>query len=866
MAELSPMMRQYMEIKAQNEDSIVFFRLGDFYEMFFDDAKTASEELELTLTGRDCGLDERAPMCGVPYHSCEGYIARLVEKGYKIAICEQVEDPATAKGIVKREIVKVITPGTVLEDTMLDESKNNYLCAVSMDKDDFGLCFVDASTGELHLTDIKGDNTEKRVIDELGKYMPREILATAEFRERREITEFLYNRMNCVVTTRQPESFNTAVTEPIVLSHFGVISVKSFGIETGSVAAAALGAAIEYLRETAVRDCTSVKNVNYYTEAQFMHLDINSVRNLELTETMRLKAKRGSLLWVLDKTKTAMGKRLIRSWAEKPLMSVAEITARQNAVGELMENAFMCGEIAENLRRVRDIERLTTKLVYGSAGGKDLRSIATTLEAMPELKQLLSPAASKMLKEINAGINPLPEIVELINRAIVDEPPFSVREGGIIKAGFNSELDELNDVISNGTGYIAAIEAAERERTGIKNLRIRYNRVFGYYIEVTNSFLDKVPETYIRKQTLTNCERFITDELKKIETKVLGARERVVALEYEIFSQIRDTVASHIAVLQKTAAMVARLDVLCSFATVSVNNSYVRPTINTDGIISIKAGRHPVVEQMLKTPFVSNDTLLDLKDNRCAVITGPNMAGKSTYMRQVAVIAIMAQMGCFVPAESANLCIVDAVYTRVGASDDLASGQSTFMIEMNEVATIVKNATKNSLLILDEIGRGTSTFDGMAIARAVLEFVADKRRLGAKTLFATHYHELTELENTCDGIKNYNVAVKKRGDDIIFLRRIVRGGTDDSYGIEVAKLAGVPDSIINRAKVILAEVLESGVVHYKSAASVQNDQLSLEGAAAGILMDELKTIDATTLTPIEAMKILYDLTEKAKNI
>ena len=864
MAELSPMMRQYMEIKAQHEDSIVFFRLGDFYEMFFEDAKIASEELELVLTGRDCGLDERAPMCGVPYHSCEAYIQRLVEKGYKIAICEQVEDPASAKGIVKREVIKIITPGTVLEDTMLDEGKNNYLCAISFNKDGFGLCFVDASTGELHLTDVTGDNTNKRVIDELGKYKPREVIAVADISKNEEVYTFIKERLNCVITVRPNESFDAKNTENIVLDHFSVISLGNLGVAEGSVAAAALGAATEYLRDTGVTGSTSVKRVDFYTEEQFMKLDINTARNLELTETMRQKAKRGSLLWVLDKTRTAMGKRLIRSWTEKPLMSIPEITLRQNAVGELMENAFVRGEIMENLRNVRDIERLTTKLVYGTALGRDLRAVSTTLMSLPEIKNLLGGASCRLLKDINENINPLPQICALIDDAIVDEPPFSVREGGIIKDGYNAELDELREIIKGGTGYIADIEAKERERTGIKNLRIRYNRVFGYYIEVTNSFLDKVPDTYIRKQTLTNCERFITEELKNIEGRVLGAKERVEALEYEIFSSIRKTVAEQIDVLQQTAAAVSKLDVLCSFATVSIDNSYVRPVLNTDGVINIKAGRHPVVEQMLKTPFVSNDTLLDLKENRCAVITGPNMAGKSTYMRQVAIISVMAQMGCFVPAQSANLCIVDAVFTRVGASDDLASGQSTFMIEMNEVANIVKNATRQSLIILDEIGRGTSTFDGMAIARAVLEFAADKKALGAKTLFATHYHELTELENTTDGVKNYNVAVKKRGDDIIFLRRIVRGGTDESYGIEVAKLAGVPDSVIKRAKVILKEVLENGLVHYKPLKTEENSQLSLESVAANDIFEELKAIDVDTLTPIEAMKILYELSDKAK--
>ncbi len=864
MAELSPMMRQYMEIKAQHEDSIVFFRLGDFYEMFFEDAKIASEELELVLTGRDCGQEERAPMCGVPYHSCEGYIARLVEKGYKIAICEQVEDPAAAKGIVKREVVKIITPGTVLEDTMLDEGKNNYLCAISIGPEGFGLCFVDASTGELHLTDVNGDNTTKRAIDEIGKYRPREIIVTSDIKNYEELYDFIKNRLSSVITVRDAQSFDIKKTEPLILDHFSVISVGLLGVKEGTLAEYALGAAIEYLKDTGVTGSTSVTSVDFYTEEQFMKLDINTVRNLELTETMRQKAKRGSLLWVLDKTRTAMGKRLIRSWIEKPLMSIAKITLRQNAVGELLENAFLCGEICENLRSIRDIERLTTKLVYGTAGGKDLRAVFATLSALPSIKNLLDSANSKMLKSINADIDPLPAIVKLIGEAIVDEPPFSIREGGIIRKGYNKELDELRDIIEGGTGFIAALEAEEKEKTGIKNLRIRYNKVFGYYIEVTNSFLDRVPENYIRKQTLTNCERYITEELKNIESKVLGAKERIEALEYQIFTEIRKTVAEQILSLQKTAAAISKLDVLCSFASVSAENNYVRPTLNTDGVINIKSGRHPVVEKMLKTPFVSNDTLLDLKENRCAVITGPNMAGKSTFMRQVAVISIMAQIGCFVPATSANICIVDAVFTRVGASDDLASGQSTFMIEMNEVAAIVNGATKNSLIILDEIGRGTSTFDGMAIARAVLEFVANKKTLGAKTLFATHYHELTELENTNEGVKNYNVAVKKRGDDIIFLRRIVRGGTDDSYGIEVAKLAGVPESIISRAKVILKEVNENGLVHYRPVRENINSQLSLDNLTQSEIYEELKAIDAATLTPIEAMKILYDLSEKAK--
>ena len=866
MAELSPMMRQYLEIKSNYEDCILFFRLGDFYEMFFEDAKLASEELELVLTGRDCGLEERAPMCGVPYHSCEGYIAKLVERGYKIAICEQVEDPAATKGIVKREVVRIITPGTVQDSSMLDEGKNNYLCAIKIAPEGFGLCFTDASTGELQATDICGENTQKRVVDELAKFNPREIITTKDIENFNKITDYLGGRIGCVLTIRQESCFDITKTEPLILSHFNAVSIKKMGIEPLSPAAAALGASINYLTETAVNNKTSVTKVDLYTEDQFMKIDLTSLKNLELTETMRFKSKKGSIFWVLDKTKTAMGRRLMKSWIEKQLMSIAEIEKRQNATQELLSNAFVRGEIINNLTLVRDLERLITRVVSGSAGGRDLRAIASTLEVFPAIKELLGNAECKALNEINENIDILPDILNLINSAIVEEPPFSVREGGIIRDGFNMELDELRGVVKNGTGYITNIEAQEREKTGIKNLRIRYNKVFGYYIEVTNSFLDKVPETYIRKQTLTNCERYITEELKKIESRVLGASERIAALEYEIFTQIRKKTAEQIERIQQSAAAISRLDVLCSFAEVSLANSYCRPVINTNGVINIKAGRHPVVEKVIKTPFVSNDTYLDLKDDRCAVITGPNMAGKSTYMRQVAIIAILTQIGCFVPAQSANMCVVDAVFTRVGASDDLASGQSTFMIEMNEVANIVKYATKNSLLILDEIGRGTSTFDGMSIAKAVLEFAANKKTLGAKTLFATHYHELTELESKCEGVKNYNIAVKKRGDDIIFLRRIVPGGADESYGIEVAKLAGVPESIITRAKAVLKEINENGVVHYKTVPTAQNSQIPLESLAAEDIYNELKSIDVDTLTPIEAMKILYNLAEKAKSI
>ena len=862
--ELSPMMRQYFEIKEKHNDSILFFRLGDFYEMFFEDAKVASEELDLVLTGKDCGQEERAPMCGVPYHSCEGYISRLIARGYKVAICEQVEDPAKTKGIVKRDVVKIITPGTVLDNQMLEESRNNYLCAIALSDKEYGLCFADASTGELKLTEIKGENTEKRVMDELGRFSPKEILIGEQLKNS-AISDFVKNRINSVITLREKQSFEPAFTEEKVLKHFDSIGIRRLGVEQGSVASAALGAVIEYLYETGLNNRLAVNDLQVYTDQQHMKLDLAAIRNLEIVETMYLKAKKGSFLWAIDKTKTAMGKRLIRSWTEKPLVDIAEITLRQNAVEELYNNAVLLGETVNSLMRVRDIERIITKTVYGTATPKDLRTLSDTLEALPQIKSLLSTSQSRMLQKINDDIDLLEDIKELITEAIDENAALAVKEGGIIRPGYNAEVDELRSALKDGSGYIAKIEADERERTGIKNLRIRYNRVFGYYIEVTNSFLDKVPENYIRRQTLTNCERFITEELKNRESKILGAKDRLFALEYDLFCDIRNKTSDQILRFQTTAAALSRLDVLCSFAAVSVENSYIRPKLNTKGSIIIKGGRHPVVERVIKTPFVSNDTFLDNNENRCAVITGPNMAGKSTYMRQVALITIMAQMGCFVPAESADISIVDAVFTRVGASDDLASGQSTFMLEMSEVAAILKNATKNSLLILDEIGRGTSTFDGMAIARAVLEYALSKKSLGAKTLFATHYHELTEMENELEGIKNYNLAVKKRGDDIIFLRRIVRGGADDSYGIEVAKLAGVTDSVIKRAKEILSEVVNGGVVRYVEKKTEDDKQLSLSGIAAEEILDELKAIDVNTLTPIESMRLLYNLSDKAKN-
>ncbi len=860
------MMEQYFEIKEQNSDSILFFRVGDFYEMFYEDAKTASEELDLVLTGKDCGQSERAPMCGVPYHSCDAYIARLIEKGYKVSICEQVENPATAKGIVKREIIRTITPGTIIEDTMLEEGVNNYLAAVVVNSDSAALCFTDASTGECYVTTLPDEAVTQRLIDELSRFRPREVLLSEKLlKENKDLSDFLELYFTGVVTVREDKCFDFKNTEDRILKHFGIISTENIDLPYGSNAAAALGAVLEYLYETGVTGKISVNRVQIYTNEQYMHLDMTAVRNLELIETMRTKSKRGSLLWVLDKTKTAMGKRLLRSWLTKPLMNIAHITLRQNAIDELCSNTILRGELCEYLSGVRDVERIITKTVYGTANARDLNALAQTSVNFPVIKDLLKNVNSNLLKEIYNEIDPLDDIRNLILEAIVDSPPTTVREGGIIKKGYNEELDMLRGDLTSSTDVLADIEAREKERTGIKTLKVRFNKVFGYYIEVTNSFLDKVPEDYIRKQTLTNAERFITEELKQIEHRLLTAKDRSSQLEYEIFDSIRKQTADALVRFQKTANAIARLDVLCSLANVSVYNNYCCPLVNNSGSVSIISGRHPVVEQVIRTPFVANDTYLTMTDDRCAIITGPNMAGKSTYMRQTALIVLMAQIGCFVPAQSAEIGIVDAIFTRVGASDDLASGQSTFMVEMSEVAEILKKATKNSLLILDEIGRGTSTYDGMSIARAVLEFVAEKRKLGAKTLFATHYHELTEMENELAGIKNYNVAVKKRGDDITFLRRIVKGAADDSYGIEVAKLSGIPESVITRAKEILKKVENEGVVTYKKVENTDM-QLPLEMQGAQDILHELQAVDVNTLTPIESMQILFDICNKAKGL
>ena len=870
---LSPMMVQYFQIKAQYEDAILFFRLGDFYEMFFEDAKIASQELDLVLTGRDCGQEERAPMCGVPFHSADSYIAKLVSRGYKVAICEQMEDPATVKGLVKRDVIRIITPGTVIESNMLDDGSNNYLCAVFTGDKDTGVCFADVSTGEFHITVLDGDDVENKLVNQLSTYAPRELIVNSKTLDFKQIERFA-KKLSASVEVLDDDKFDFENATSLIIETLKKEEISSLGIGHSKSAVSALGAVIGYLRETQKKnEIETPSEIDFYDEEQYMSLDISARRNLELTKSMMTGDKKHSLLWVIDKTKTAMGKRMIKSWLERPLMSIPKIVKRQNAVGELADNPKMRDSVRECLVGINDIERLMTRIVYGTANAKELKSLQYTIEKLPLVKNALSEASSALLKDIFGGIDLLEDVKSLIDKAIVDEPPFSVREGGLIKSGYNSEIDELKSIMTDGAGVIASIESEQRELTGIPKLKVGYNRVFGYYIEVSNSYKDMVPDTYVRKQTLTNCERYITQELKELEGRIIGAKDRSVALEYEVFSGVRNTVAQEVERLQQTAKKLASLDVLASLAEVAVSNNYVCPVISNDGKIEIKDGRHPVVEALLEdAPFVPNDTVLDRDDNRCAIITGPNMAGKSTYMRQIALITLLAQIGSFVPAKSAKIGIVDAIFTRVGASDDLATGQSTFMVEMNEVAAILKNATPASLIILDEIGRGTSTFDGMIIARAVLEFVCKKKTLGAKTLFATHYHELTAMEGLIDGVKNYSIAVKKRGDDITFLRRIVVGGADQSFGIEVAKLAGVPDSVVKRAKVILRELEANAVkIEFKADDSVieedENDiQYNFTANGRQEIFEILKALDVNTITPIEAMQTLYDLKKKAQEL
>ncbi len=858
MAQLSPMMQQYFEIKEANKDCILFYRLGDFYEMFYDDALTASRELELTLTGRDCGQEERAPMCGVPFHSCEGYIAKLVSRGYKVAICEQTEDPKAAKGLVKRDVIRVITPGTVMEQSMLEEGKNNYICCLYSSDKTIGVCFCDISTGELNATEISGKDSYNKLINQLSSYSPKEILLGGKIIEIKQLPSFIKQKLSAGVELLEDEKFGFTLCSKTASNHFGNEFDK---IKDKPDVICAVGALINYLKETQMNGLERINQIDTYSESQYMKLDYNTQRNLELTQTMLSKEKRGSLLWVIDKTKTAMGKRLIRSWLEHPLMNISTINNRQSAVEELVNNTVLRLELTENLSGIFDIDRLMTKIVYGSANARDLRSLCSAVKDLPQISSLLSECKASHLRMIYKNIDLLEDIHSLIDSAIVEQPPFTIREGGMIKQGYNSDLDVINNDMNNSKDILAQIETEQKELTGIPKLRVGYNRVFGYYIEVTNSYKNMVPDTYIRKQTLTNCERYITPDLKEVEARILGAKDRSVALEFKLFEEIRLKVADSLERIQRTSKAIATLDVLNSFANVASDNRYVRPDVTQSTAIKIKDSRHPVVELLLKNAsFVPNDVNLDNKSDRVAIITGPNMAGKSTYMRQIALIVLMAQIGSFVPASSAQIGIVDSIFTRVGASDDLASGQSTFMVEMNEVANIVKSATSRSLLILDEIGRGTSTFDGMSIARAVLEYCADKKKLGAKTLFATHYHELTVMEDLLDGVKNYSIAVKKRGDDITFLRRIVPGGADDSYGIEVAKLAGVPNTIIGRAKEILAE-LESGRAEtvVKKSNPDEDAQLSILGVAQSPVIDKIKNVDLNTLTPIEAMNLLYEL-------
>ena len=863
MADMTPMMKQYHEIKEQNKDAILFFRLGDFYEMFSDDAILASRELDLTLTTRDRAKpeDERTPMCGVPYHSCDGYIARLIAKGYKVAICEQTEDPAAAKGLVKRDIIRVVTPGTV-DASMLEGGRSNYICAVCMDDESAGLAFCDITTGKTHATSFTGPERLSHVENELGRFSPVEAVLNDGAFQQTGLIDLLREKFNCLTQNGGEARFRLEAAAEQVERQFGKDQADRLP-KSNSAALLALGGLLGYLYETQKTDLSHIRELEYYEEGRFMELDLTARRNLELTATMRDKEKRGSLLWVLDRTKTAMGGRLLRSWLERPLLSVAAINKRLTSVEALVKSAMDREELIAALTGIGDMERLIGRIVYGSAGGRDLASLRAALGKLPELKEKLSPFPAGRLGELGESLDLLEDAYALLSRAVVDEPPFSVREGGFIRDGFHPEVDRLRDILSGGKSVIADVEAREREKTGIKSLKVGYNKVFGYYIEVSKSYYDQVPDAYIRKQTLAGCERYITQELKDLEHTVLTASDRVVALEYEIFTDLRAQVSARMERIQGTAAAVAELDALCSLASAAVKNNYCRPEVDEGGVIEIHDGRHPVVERMLSgSLFVPNDTYMGEREDRVAIITGPNMAGKSTYMRQVALITLMAQVGSFVPARAARIGVVDRIFTRIGASDDLGAGQSTFMVEMTEVADILKYATSRSLLILDEIGRGTSTFDGMSIARAVLEHCADRKKLGAKTLFATHYHELTALEEAIPGVKNYSIAIRSRGEELIFLRKIIPGGADRSYGIEVAKLAGLPETVVKKARSVLRE-LESGSGHTPQLlAEPKREQVSLAALGEAEVVDRLRRTQPETLTPLEAMSLLYELKQK----
>ena len=868
---MTPMMQQYFKVKEQYPDHLLFYRLGDFYEMFFDDAITASRALDLTLTGRDCGEAERAPMCGVPFHAADVYIGKLIEKGFKIAICEQMEDPALAKDLVKREVVRVVTPGTLIETDLLPEQRNNYLAAVCFGTGEIGVCFADISTAEVSATSFSGADAEIKLQNELGTYAPREILMNLGRDKVPATSEFLTGRMpDAMVSDGQLARFDPEDAKRIVGEQFGD-SVRPETYDDKPLVAA-VGALLSYIRETQKSDMSYIRELRVYSDGQYLDMDVNTRRNLELTETLRSKEKKGSLLWVLDKTRTAPGARLLRRWVEHPLLRTDEIVRRQGAVEEFVGDYMLREELSALLDHVLDLERLITKVVYGSANGKDLRAIATTTAVLPDIRKLLEGRSSEKLRELFAGFDLLADINTLISSAIAEDAPFSVREGGIIAAGYNEDVDKLRSVMTDSRGWLDRMLETEKQATGIKTLKIGYNRVFGYYLEVSKSMTDQVPDRYIRKQTLVNGERYITEELKEMEATILGASDRVCALEYELFQKVRTAVADASDRIQKTAALLSELDVYLSLATVAARNNYIRPEMAKDDVISIKDGRHPVVEQFVKDSyFVPNDAYLDTGDNRLMLITGPNMAGKSTYMRQVALITVMAQIGSFVPAKEAHIGVVDKVFTRVGASDDLASGQSTFMLEMNEVAYILHNATKKSLIIYDEVGRGTSTYDGMSIARAIVEYTAG-RKIGAKTLFATHYHELTSMEGEYDGVVNYHIAARKRGDSITFLRKIVRGSTDDSFGIEVAKLAGLPNEVITRAKQVLRSVEDTAKAvreatdggETKKQNETDDGQITFEETASDMVIAELKAADLNTLSPFECMSFLFDLQKRLK--
>ena len=859
-SKLSPMMQQYLSMKDEHRDQILMFRLGDFYEMFFDDAVTASRELELTLTGRDCGLPDRAPMCGVPYHSVENYIARLVKKGYKVAICEQMENPALAKGMVKRDIVRVVTPGTLMEANMLEEGSNNYICSLCPAGERCGLAFADISTGSVLVTEVSG---EMAAINELGKYAPHEVIYAEELPQLRSVVGFLKDRLCCAAQAGDRDAYTEETAKKLVTEQFGEDTVTR--LAGTPLAVRALGGLMAYLKVTQFTGLERLLEAKSYLPQEYMRLDVAARRNLELTETMRSREKRGTLFWVLDKTKTSMGRRLLRSSIEQPLLSVNAINRRLNAVTELTRNSILISELAAALDGVYDLERLMTRVVYGNPPVKDMIALGATTARLPAIKELLGEVQCALLREIEQNIDPLEDVARLIGSAIDPDSDIPLKEGGVIREGYDKQLDEARHLSKDIRGILAEIEEREKDATGIRTLRIGYNRVFGYYIEVSNSFKDQVPAHYIRKQTLTNAERYITEEIKELEERVLHAQQEAIDRAAELYEQVRATVAAELPRIQQTAAAVAGLDMLCGLATVALNNNYCCPTVDLSDEIEISEGRHPVVEQLLDgVPFVPNDTKLNNRENQIAVLTGPNMAGKSTYMRQVALIVLMAQVGSFVPAASARIGIVDGIYTRVGASDDLTTGQSTFMVEMSEVANILKEATEKSLLILDEIGRGTSTYDGMSIARAVIEYIADRKKLGAKTLFATHYHELTDLEELIPCVKNYNVAVKKRGEDIVFLRRIIPGGVDESYGIEVSKLAGIPRWVIDRAYEVLSSLEEGQTVSEakvktRAKPKEESEQLYFIDEKAEAIKKRLRGADPNTLTPIEALNLIYEL-------